>query len=169
MVELRSPKPLVGVRFPPLLFFHSAFPSHHSSLKMSGLFRELFRVNVHKPSQGKVARRLTGIAIAVVFFCGAYAFYYHVGGWLSPAVLGAMTMMIAAIGCWLAFRAINWAPFADFLVAVEAEMAKVSWPSSAETYSSTIVVLTLLGLLASVIFVFDLFWYFIFHFFFQII
>ena len=136
---------------------------------MSGFFRELFRASIYKPSQGKIARRMTGIAVAVVFFSGAYTFYYHLGGLLPPAVLGAVTMIIAAIGGWLAFRVINWAPFADFLIAVEAEMAKVSWPSYAETYSSTIVVLTILGLLALLIFVFDIFWYSVFHFFFKII
>ena len=135
---------------------------------MSGFFKELLRANRYKPSQGKLARLLTGIAIAVIFFCGAYTLYFHTSGW-NPAVRGVIPFIIAGFGAWLAFRAINWAPFADFLVSVEAEMMKVSWPSKPEIYSSTIVVLTVLGLLAVVIFAFDTIWYSIFHFFFQII
>jgi len=135
---------------------------------MSGFFRELLRANRYKPSQGKVARGLTGIAVAIIFFCGAYAFYSH-SSWMGLTTQAVITLMIAVVGGWLAFRTINWAPFADFLVAVEAEMMKVSWPSKPELYSSTIVVLTVLGLLASVIFVFDNIWYSVFHFFFGII
>ncbi len=136
---------------------------------MNGYFQELIRADLYKPSQGKVARRLTGIAIAVIFCCGAYTCYYHTNGWLNPMAQGILALVIALCGVWLAFRTINWGPFADFLVAVEAEMMKVSWPSYAETYSSTIVVLTILALLALVVYFFDLFWYTIFHFFFKII
>ena len=136
---------------------------------MNGFLQELLRANLYKPSQGKIARRLTGIAIAVIFFCGAYTFHHHTTGWLSPVIQGVIAFVIAGIGSWLAFRTINWAPFANFLVSVEAEMVKVSWPSYAETYSSTVVVLTVLALLAFVVFVFDIFWYSIFHFFFKII
>ena len=135
---------------------------------MSGFFQELFRANRYKPTQGKVARSLTGIAIAIIFFCGAYTFYCHAGG-LGLYPQAVITFLIAACGGWLAFRTINWAPFADFLVSVEAEMMKVSWPSYPETYSSTVVVLAVLGLLAVVVFVFDNIWYLVFHFFFRII
>ena len=135
---------------------------------MSGFFQELLRTTVYKSSQGKIARRLTGIAIAIIFFCGAYTFYFHTSGW-NPSVRGAITFIIAAVGAWLAFRTINWAPFADFLVSVETEMLKVSWPAYAETYSSTIVVLIVLGILAAVVFVFDIAWYLVFRYFFQII
>ncbi|MCL2305058.1 MAG: preprotein translocase subunit SecE [Planctomycetaceae bacterium] len=135
---------------------------------MPGFFQELLRAKRYKPSQGKIARSLTGIGIAIVFFCGAYTFYFHTSGW-DPAVRSTITFVVAAIGAWLAFRTIHWAPFADFLVSVESEMMKVSWPAKPEIYSSTIVVLTVLGLLALVVFLFDIVWYWLFHFFFQII
>jgi len=135
---------------------------------MGGFFQELLRTKRYKPTQGKVARLLTGISIAVLFFCCAYTFYCHTIGW-EPVVRSVITLVIAVLGGWLAFRTIHWAPFADFLVSVEAEMMKVSWPSYAETHSSTVVVLVVLGLLAVVIFAFDIFWYWVFHFFFKII
>jgi preprotein translocase subunit SecE len=48
--------------------------------------------------------------------------------------------------------------FADFLIAVEAELNKVSWPTRTELIRSSIVVLICLLVLASVIFGFDLIW-----------
>ncbi len=33
------------------------------------------------------------------------------------------------VGLWLCFRLVNMPRFADFLIAVEAEMNKVSWPT----------------------------------------
>jgi len=135
---------------------------------MSGFFQELLRVNRYKPSYGKIARSLTGIGIAIIFFCGGYTFHFHTSGW-DPAVRGGIAFMIAAVGAWLAFRTIHWAPFADFLVSVETEMVKVSWPAYQETYSSTVVVLAVLGMLALVVYVFDIAWYLVFRYFFQII
>jgi len=61
-------------------------------------------------------------------------------------------------GGWLAFRAVNVPQFADFLIAVEAEMNKVSWPSRAEMFRSTIVVIVTIFGLAVVLFGYDLIW-----------
>ena len=47
---------------------------------------------------------------------------------------------------------IDWSicrQFADFLIAVEAEMAKVSWPTRSELiHSSLVVIITIIGLAA---------------------
>jgi preprotein translocase subunit SecE len=48
--------------------------------------------------------------------------------------------------------------FADFLIAVEAEMNKVSWPTRIELVRSSIVVIfTIFGLMF-VLYFFDIFW-----------
>jgi preprotein translocase subunit SecE len=67
-------------------------------------------------------------------------------------------MAIVFGGFWLAFRAVNVPQFADFLIAVEAEMNKVSWPSRAEMFRSTIVVIVTIFGLAIVLFGYDLTW-----------
>ena len=61
-------------------------------------------------------------------------------------------------GYWLAFRAVNIPRFADFLIAVEAEMNKVSWPSRAEMFRSAIVVIVTIFGLAFVLFGYDVIW-----------
>ena len=44
-------------------------------------------------------------------------------GWVLVAFVAVL-----AFGLWLGYRIVNVPQFADFLIAVEAEMNKVSWP-----------------------------------------
>jgi preprotein translocase subunit SecE len=57
---------------------------------------------------------------------------------------------------------VNWPKFADFLISVEAEMTKVSWPTKTELYRASLVVIFTMALMAVVLFVFDLVWQAIF-------
>jgi preprotein translocase subunit SecE len=66
--------------------------------------------------------------------------------------------VLALAGIWVAFRLVNLPSFADFLIAVEAEMNKVSWPTRAELVRSSIVVILLILFLAVVLFGYDVFW-----------
>lgn len=59
---------------------------------------------------------------------------------------------------WAAYRLVNMPKFADFLIAVEAEMNKVSWPTRTELIRSSVVVLVTIFTLAAVLYVFDFFW-----------
>ena len=52
--------------------------------------------------------------------------------------------------------------FADFLIAVEAEMNKVSWPAWSELVRSSIVVIFVIFFLAMVLFGYDMLWQFVF-------
>jgi preprotein translocase subunit SecE len=53
---------------------------------------------------------------------------------------------------------VNWPRFADFLIAVEAEMNKVTWPSKDELVRASIVVMFTIFFLAMALFVFDIVW-----------
>lgn len=134
---------------------------------MGDLIKELFRVRLYKSNQGKLVRRLTMLGIIAIFASGAYKFFDM--AFLEVAILSSMGArgiiagLICAAGAWFAFRVVNWPTFADFLISVESEMVKVSWPSKAETYSSTLVVLTMFFLLAALIFLFDMVWIQIFR------
>jgi preprotein translocase subunit SecE len=64
--------------------------------------------------------------------------------------------IVALFGMWFGYRVVHWPTFADFLISVEGEMAKVSWPNKAEVRSSTIVVLTVFLLLSAMIYAADL-------------
>jgi preprotein translocase subunit SecE len=65
---------------------------------------------------------------------------------------------LLAVGLWLGFRIVNYPSFADFLIAVEAEMNKVSWPSRGELFRSSVVVIVVIFGLAAILLAYDIFW-----------
>ena len=66
--------------------------------------------------------------------------------------------IFAVVGLWVAFRIVNYPTFADFLIATEAEMNKVSWATRKRLVQDTIVVLVFLVILTVFLMVVDLFW-----------
>lgn len=70
---------------------------------------------------------------------------------LMPIVFGVALL-------WLAWRVVNIPPFADFLIATEAEMNKVSWTNRKRLVQDTIVVLTTVFLFTMFLFVVDVIW-----------
>jgi preprotein translocase subunit SecE len=60
------------------------------------------------------------------------------------------------VGLWLGFRVVNLPSFADFLIAVEAEMNKVSWPSRTELIRASMVVIILMFGLTVVLYAYDI-------------
>ncbi len=132
---------------------------------MLDLVKELFKVRRYKPNQGRLVRQLTMLGVWAIFLSAAYKFFEM--PFLDIPLLtvfshlwvrGVAAAIIGLFGVWFGFRLVNWPIFADFLVAVESEMVKVSWPGKAELYSSTVVVLVMFLALSAMIFAFDLFW-----------
>ena len=64
--------------------------------------------------------------------------------------------LLAVLGAWAAFRIVNIPRFADFLISVEAEMNKVSWPSRAELFRASMVVIVVIFMLTAILFTYDL-------------
>ena len=128
--------------------------------------QELTRGELYKRTQGKMTRQLTCFAIWLAAFLLAYRVYVFRNGlwsfaeqWGSgiPVYLGyGMPLVILAIGLWLGYRIVNYAPFADFLIAVEAEMSKVSWPTQQQLIRASAVVIILILGLTVIVFVYDL-------------
>ncbi len=69
-----------------------------------------------------------------------------------------MPILLAIALVWVAWRAVNWPAFADFLIATDAEMHKVSWTTRKRLVQDTIVVLVTVFLLTAFLFVVDIFW-----------
>ena len=70
----------------------------------------------------------------------------------------ALPAFMIALGVWFAYRAVNVPTFAEFLIATEAEMNKVSWTNRKRLTQDTIVVLATTILMALFLLVVDLFW-----------
>ena len=120
-------------------------------------FGELFQVGVYKRSQGRIARQVTFAALAISFALAAWRLSYHYM-WISSTVAMILSAVLLVGGMWISFRVVNVPRFADFLIAVEAEMNKVSWPSKGELIRSSVVVIFVLFFLMAVLFGFDLVW-----------
>ena len=151
--------------------------SKEGNATLSPFFRELFQVSVYKRSQGRITRQVTFGVIALTLAIGAWrlsAFLKTMTlpteGFLWGSSAGsflrdyhatwqfALPMVLLALGLWIAFRVVNVPQFADFLIAVEAEMNKVSWPSRDVLIRSSMVVMLTIFLLAAVLFLYDMVW-----------
>ena len=129
----------------------------------ASIWQELFlETGLYKRSQGRIARQVTFAAIAITIVLGVWQLYsalsINESGWVKYGVPGA----ILAVGIWLTFRIVNLPRFADFLISVEAEMNKVSWPSRGELIRSSVVVVFVIFFLAVLLFGYDIFWQTIF-------
>jgi preprotein translocase subunit SecE len=116
------------------------------------LIAGMFNASRYKRSQGKVARQLTFAAMALAVAVGAWKLNARsvddVGRYIVP-------MVVLAVGWWAGFRLVNLPRFADFLISVEAEMNKVSWPSRGELWRASTVVIVVIFFLATTLFVYD--------------
>jgi preprotein translocase SecE subunit len=77
---------------------------------------------------------------------------------LLPNVQYTVPILVIALSLWLAWRIVNLPVFADFLIATEAEMNKVSWTTRKRLYQDTIVVLVTVVLMALYLLFMDLIW-----------
>jgi preprotein translocase subunit SecE len=124
---------------------------------VSPLLREFLQLGIYKRSQGRIARQATFATLGIVLLIGAWrlsAFLVSSGRTMQFAI----PAVLVVAGLWMAFRLVNLPAFADFLIAVEAEMNKVSWPTRHELVRSSLVVIFCIFFLAAVLYGFDLFW-----------
>lgn len=163
----------------------AAIPAYRSWLG------EIFHVGMYKRSQGKVARQATFGAIGVTVALATYQLSVFLTAsvlgtiervlsiwplsYISEAgkdsvlsvaeVLSleySLPLLIFVVGIWIGFRVVNIPRFADFLISVEAEMNKVSWPSKDELIRSSIVVIFVIVAMSALLYGYDAFWTLIF-------
>jgi len=123
----------------------------------------LFQSGLYKRNLGRITRQATfgTLLFGIAFAC--WRLSQEIGGWTilgthARAVEIGIPLALFAAGTWIAYRLVNLPRFADFLIAVEAEMAKVSWPTRSELVRSSIVVIVVILGLAVVLFGYDAFW-----------
>ena len=126
-------------------------------------FGELFQVGVYKRSQGRITRQVTFAMLAITIALASWRLHATVNMWLENWQAYALAGALLAIGLWVSYRVVNMPRFADFLIAVEAEMNKVSWPSRGELFRSSLVVIVVIFVLSTVLFGFDLTWGYLFE------
>lgn len=132
-----------------------------------GFAQGLFQFGLYKRNQGKITRQITFAAVAITLGIGAWQMFASevTKTWLNvfsgiPESSGMFVfpLLLLVFGVWFAYRLVNLANFADFLIAVEAEMNKVSWPSRGELIRASLVVICVIILLATSLWIFDIVW-----------
>ncbi len=124
---------------------------------------ELFQLGAYKRNQGRTVRLVTAVTFGVIVALSSWRLYDTLSTsapswqWIGPGLM-------LFVGWWLSYRVVNVPRFADFLIAVEAEMTKVSWPTQTELFRASAVVIIFIVSLAGLLFVFDLIWRTLFQF-----
>jgi len=77
---------------------------------------------------------------------------------ILPDLAFTVPMVLIAASIWFAWRVVNFPGFADFLIATEAEINKVSWTPRKALIRDTLVVLSSLILITVFLFLIDIFW-----------
>lgn len=114
-------------------------------------------VGIYKRSQGRITRQVTFAAVVLALALGLLRLSSTLTGkgleyqFVLPGVLLLVCL-------WVAYRLVNVPAFADFLIAVEAEMNKVSWPTRTELVRSSLVVIVMMFALATILGFFDVAW-----------
>jgi len=153
---------------------------NHNQTVGSGLWRDLLSFGVYKRNQGKVARQVTFAVLAITLATGVWRLSQLLPVWFAGMGESGMVSgggaafspdmgvlrflvpgLLLAAGLWFSFRLVNLPLFADFLIAVETEMTKVSWPSVDEVVRSSAVVIFMIFALAAILAAYDLFWWFV--------
>lgn len=118
----------------------------------------LLSASQYKRNQGRMARRLTAIAVAAIALIGCWTLSHTTLSQQDPPIRIGVPVLLAVLGLWASFRLVNYPRFADFLVSVEAEMDKVSWADVEYLKRATAVVLGVMLFLGLVLALYDLFW-----------
>jgi len=110
------------------------------------------KLEIYKRSQGKYTRLGTIIAVMFVATIGAYVLSRELSStvavWIQFLVPAVLWIGVGVLVLWLANRPSS----ADFLIATESEMKKVSWSSRKEIIGSTKVVIIFMIVIAAILF-----------------
>ena len=119
----------------------------------------MLSLRLYKRTQGRMVRQTTMVSMIIIVLLIAWrarvtlVVSTDIDGWNIGIPLGVLVL-----GLWFSFRIVHLPRFADFLIAVEAEMNKVSWPSTTELIKSSLVVIIVIFLLTGILFGYDLLW-----------
>lgn len=131
---------------------------------------------IYKSGQGKYTRIVTFVSVMFLGIMGAYVLSENLGAFLPgpradeegllPGMkiylqYGIPTVVVVLLGV-LMLKLVNRQKSADFLIATESEMKKVSWSSRKEVVGSTKVVIVTAFIMAAILFAVDIIFIFLF-------
>lgn|GEM_PF-942406 len=148
-------------------------PDEPSGGKPVGDREKLGFFSVYKPNQGKPTRLATGAGAALLIALTMWFLYYDVSA-SFPALKKAnesinrpwwnITVLVLGVAAGVfAWRMVNKPRHAEFLIATDSEMKKVSWTSRKQLWGSTKVVIFFMLFIAATLFVIDLLFHYLFY------
>ena len=108
--------------------------------------------DIYKRGQGKYTRLCSAFGIAIVAGLGCLRLYEKLqardwGLWVETMVPAGLFVAFAIVIFWLT----NKPSVADFMIAAEGEMKKVSWSSKQEIAVSTFIVIVVVIIMAALL------------------
>ena len=114
--------------------------------------------DIYKRGQGKYTRLCSAFAIAVISGLGCLRLFSKLEAtswfsnqtttmWVATMVPAGLFLVLAFLIYWL----VNKPSIADFMIAAEGEMKKVSWSSRQEIFVSTIIVIVVVLIMAALL------------------
>ncbi len=111
--------------------------------------------NIYKRGQGKYTRLCSAFAVAIIAGLGCLQLYYELEAsswdlsnkatmWIATMIPTGLFVILAILIFWL----VNKHRVADFMIAAEGEMKKVSWSSKQEIAVSTFIVIVVVVIMA---------------------
>jgi preprotein translocase SecE subunit len=115
------------------------------------------RFEIYKRGQGKYTRLCSAFAIAIIAGLGCFQLYNKMqasdlGLWVVTFIPAGLFAVLAILIFWL----VNNQRVADFMIAAESEMKKVSWSSKQQITDNTKVVIVVVIVMAILLGVTDL-------------
>ena len=106
-------------------------------------------LSVYKRSQGKYTRLISALGGAVIVAIGCLQLYRTLDAadislWVETMVPVGLFIVLSVLMMWM----VNNPSIADFMISAEGEMKKVNWSTRQEVVASTVVVISVVIILA---------------------
>ena len=112
-------------------------------------------MQIYRKTQGRWTRLGTVVGVGILVVVGAWYAWDQLAG-LSPVIQAGIPLVLMAACFYVLLRVINSKRPADFMIATEGEMKKVSWSSKKEIIGSTKVVIVVLLIMGAILALVDL-------------
>lgn len=115
-------------------------------------------LKIYKRTQGKNTRLWTAMTLLLIVAVGCWELYEKLNSyapnnpWVYTVIPAAVCSGLAALIYWLS----NKPTIADFLIAAEGEIKKVSWSSRQEIIHSTMIVIVVVAIIAAGLYAVDM-------------
>jgi len=106
-------------------------------------------LKIYKRSQGKNSRLWTAMTLMLIVAVGCWRLHEKLlvfdDVWLDTMIPAVVCAVFAALIYWLSNKPV----IANFLIAAEGEIKKVSWSSRKEIINSTVIVISVVAIMAT--------------------